>query len=264
MKLLLPLLCLLAISMTASANDWMPPANPDVDAIRDEAEADAKAGRYELALAKHVWWHENVNKYKPSMSGVRLSFALGDWHRLGEVYPPALAKLKETRDRLADSIMSEVDKKVSFEDFHEFTAINRELEETEKTVQLFKFVVEKNPEAADRVFGVSEKALIKAKEYALCGKYLDPERSVDTDLMVFNFKEPRIKPEHADLVRKSRDRRFINEAATLVALLVINDRKDEAQKAVEKYKTVKADAEFHQQLATALDSALEGKLPERS
>lgn len=69
MKLLLPLLCLLTISMAASANDWTPPENPDVDAIRDEAEADAKAGRYEAALAKRVWWHENVNKYSHPCQG---------------------------------------------------------------------------------------------------------------------------------------------------------------------------------------------------
>lgn len=263
MKLLSALFYILVIAMTASANDWTPPENPDVDAIRDEAEADAKAGRYELALAKHVWWHENVNKYQPSMSAVRLSFGLGDWHRLGEVYPPALTELKDLRDRLANRIKSEVDKEVSFDDFHEFAAINRELEETERTVDLFKVVVERNPKAAERMFGVSERALIKAKEYTLCGKYLRPDESVSRALEIFNLEAGmNVDAKYANRMKKSRDDRFVNNSATLVALLVINDRKDEAQKAVEKYKTVKADAEFHKQLATALESAMTGKLPE--
>ena len=92
-------LVLTVLAINASAKECTPPVNPDVKAIRDEAKADANAGRYESALQKYVWWHENVNKYQPSMSAVRLSFGLSDWYQLGEVYPPALAKLKETRER---------------------------------------------------------------------------------------------------------------------------------------------------------------------
>jgi len=41
---------------------WTPPENPNPQQILSEAQSDAKAGRYEDALAKHVWFHENALK----------------------------------------------------------------------------------------------------------------------------------------------------------------------------------------------------------
>lgn len=181
---------------------------------------------------------------------------------LCDAYPPALDKLKQVRDQTKARILANTSDKGSFDDLSSLAAINKKLGEEADTVATFKLVDKQNPRMAKSFYIAADDSLIKEKEYALCSKYLSPERSVDTDLMVFNFEEPKVKPEHVALARKSRDERFINKAATLVALLVINDRKEEALKAVEKYKTVKADAEFHNRLATTLDSALAGNLPE--
>jgi hypothetical protein len=85
-------------SLSALFAEWAPPANPDPHKILDEAQDDARAGRYADALAKHVWFHENALKYEPSLAGVRLSFALGYWVAFGNSYPPALQKLKSIRD----------------------------------------------------------------------------------------------------------------------------------------------------------------------
>ena len=38
---------------------WTPSEHPDADAILHEAVSDARAGRYAVALAKHIWFHEN-------------------------------------------------------------------------------------------------------------------------------------------------------------------------------------------------------------
>src|SRR5687768_17293473 len=54
-------------------------------------------GKYEEALNKHLWFHEE-SKSSIGMGGVRLSFALSHWMELGEAYPPALAALKAIRD----------------------------------------------------------------------------------------------------------------------------------------------------------------------
>lgn len=256
------ILVLTVLVMNASANEWTPPENPDLQEILNEAQADARRGKYELALAKHVWFHENALKYSPAMTGVRLSFALGYWHELGKVYPPALEKLKEIREETKKRIMADDGKHVSFEDFHDLASLNRELGEESETVKVFKFVDEKNPKAAERVFGISEPALIKAKEYVLCGKYLWPEVSVSRALDIFKLDtELKVEPQFAEVMKKSRDRRFIENGATLVALLVINDRKAEAEQTAAKLKTVEADADFHEKLAAALDKALAGELP---
>ncbi len=255
------------IAMTVSADEWLPPEKPDVQAILNEAQDDARAGKYDLALAKHLWFHENALKHQPSMSGVRLSFALGYWHELGEHYPPALEKLKQVREETKKRVTADNAKYASFEVFHDLAALNNELDEEADTVEMFKFVEQHNPKAARRIFGVSEPALIKAKEYALCGKYLEPEQSTILILKLFNLDSNRkVDPrfaEHAVMINESRNRQFIEDAATLVALLVINDRKDEAEKAVAKLKTVESDADFHEKLASALDEAFAGDLPEQ-
>lgn len=262
MKFLL-VVCLTLLPFVSRAADWVPPENPDIDAIREEAERDVKVGKYDEALAKYVWLHENVLKYEPSMSGVRLSFALGDWYRLGEKYPPALAKMEEVRDAVGKRITANVVKRISFEDYQEFAAINRELGEEEKTVEMFKFVDQRNSKAAVRVFGVSEPALIKAKEYALCGKYLEPDESIKRTTELFQLVRTRYKDsKRAEMLQDFQTKKFINDAGTLVAILVVNNRQDEAQEALIELKKVEGDAKFHAKLAAALEEALVGKVPD--
>ncbi|MCA9140941.1 MAG: hypothetical protein KDB00_29420 [Planctomycetales bacterium] len=131
---ILPLIVLLWCS-TAHADDWNPPRNPNPDAILDEAQADTQAGRYKIALAKHVWFHENSLSIEPSLYGVRLSFALSDWIELAKQYPPALSKLKEIRDKAKENVVAQ--KKVR-ESFHEMESINDHLGEHSKTREFFE------------------------------------------------------------------------------------------------------------------------------
>ena len=173
----------------AVAEEWTPPAKPDPQAILNEANDDARAKRYETALAKHVWFHENALKYDPSLSGVRLSFALSSWLRLAEDYPPALVKLKEIRDDARRRVAPKDNGKISFDDFMELRGINRELGEEEITAAAFRFLDANDPEAAERVFLVSQPALVKAKDYAVCGKYIESEESLHR--IVDNYRQMR-------------------------------------------------------------------------
>ena len=52
------LAALIAAASAALASDWKPGERPKPNRILSEAEADARAGRYAEALAKHVWLHE--------------------------------------------------------------------------------------------------------------------------------------------------------------------------------------------------------------
>ena len=263
MKLVSFFLFVVFFCLNAAASEWVPPEKPDVQAILDEAADDARQGKYEQALAKQVWFHENALKFDPAMSGVRLSFALGYWHDLGKVYPPALDKLREIREKTREKITADDGKNVSFEDFHDLVSLNRELGDELQTVEIFKWIEERNPKAAGRIYGVSEDELIGAKEYAICGKYLEPEKSVSRTLHLYDIKgKMKINPKYADMIKASRNNNFIDDAATLVALLVLNDRKLEAEKAITKFKTVEGNADFHEKLASALDKALKGELPE--
>src|SRR5690349_21544262 len=110
MKFLL-LVVVLLVPGAAFAEGWTPPADPDPQQILNEARDDARAKHYEEALEKYVWFHEHALEYRPSMSGVRLSFALSDWVKLGESYPPALVKLREIRDAVKKRVTPEEGRK---------------------------------------------------------------------------------------------------------------------------------------------------------
>lgn len=242
------------------AADWTPPENPDPTAIINEARADRLRGDYQVALAKHLWYHENALKLKPSLSGVRLSFALAGWLELGEDFPPALEKMRELRDGLEQEIRDQDRVRVKFAQFHEFVAFNRTLRQEERTAELFQWLAEDDPEDAKRVFNVSQPALIKQKEYELCGKFLQVDEDVKRIADKYTQGLPlidRFGKAYADYL----ERDLINDSATLVALLVCNDRGDEANQAAEKLKKAVVDPKLAEKLNEALESALQGVVP---
>jgi hypothetical protein len=238
--------------------DWTPPVKPDPHKILQEARDDREAGRYADALAKHVWFHENALKYQRGLYGVRLSFALGYWVELGNVYPPALLMLKTIRDEAAKKVReADADQKV-FEIFHDFAAINRALEEQSKTTDLFVWLDANKPKAAERAFGTAEPALIQSKQYRLCGKYIDADRSFAEIVTLYQVNKRMSKdPRFGERLREHSERTFSNSTATLVALLVLNDRKADALRIAEKALKEHDDAEFKQ----ALEKAKKGELP---
>ena len=258
--LLLSLSSGLFLAAFVRADEWTPPENADPSAIMQEAAADSDAGHYEVALAKQVWYHENATKLQPAQSGVRLSFALSNWLELGEKYPPALEKLIEIRDRTEETIRDENRIRVRVEDFQDFTAINKILRQEERTVEVFKWLSEASEEDARKMYGISKAALIKHQEYDLCGKYVDAEADVErigeSYALGLTMKN-RFGKAHHDFVEK----KFVNDSATLVAILVKTDRVDEAKEAAKKLKGVVTDAKLSKKLKRELDAALDGTVP---
>ncbi len=207
---------------------WTPPQNPSPKTILAEAEADADAKYYENALAKHVWFHENALKIAPSLYGVRLSFALSAWLELGKSYPPALEKLKAVRDEAGNAVR---EGKASRETFHDFEAISENLGEDYKTKELFLWLDSNNPGFAKAVFDISKPSLIKAKEYRLCGNYLDADAGFRRILGLYReHKRIAQDPKFGKDLREFGDKTFSHETATLVALLTLNGRKEEANR----------------------------------
>lgn len=261
MKCALTLVWLLT-PLVATAADWTPPEDPDPQAILQEAKADRRAKRFDVALAKHVWFHEHALDIQPSLSAVRLSFALSHWIELGDAYPPALARLKEFRDEARRRVTPKEGSKVKFDDFQELAAINRALDEESVTVDAFLALDADNPDAAGRMFHVAQPALVKAKEYALCGKYIETDKALRRIVDRYRLgremaENPRFGARHLEFAVS----KFRNEAAMLVALLVVNDRTTEADHVVREVKAQPGSAAFHEQLAKELDKALAGTVP---
>jgi hypothetical protein len=134
----------------------------------DEARSFAQSGDYARALERHEWYHANALTFEPSHYGVRLSYALSDWKKLGDKYPPALASLTNLRDQGSQAVL---DGKAAPELFHDVVSINRALKEEAKSVALFKTLVEKQPDFAKKCFRYMDDTLVDAGELELFEKY---------------------------------------------------------------------------------------------
>ncbi|MCC9658527.1 hypothetical protein [Rhodopirellula halodulae] len=250
------MLLVLLAAATLNADDWTPPESPDPHTILQEAHADARSKRYEDALAKHVWFHEHALEVEPAMYGVRLSFALAYWHDLAQQYPPALKKLKEVRD--AARLEALAGKNVH-QSFHDMESINAQLGEQTSTMKVFETLDKEKPKAAERVFSLAESSLIRGKAYKLIGKYLSPEKDFDRICEGYRVDKelaanPQFGERHMDYANES----FVNDSTTLVALLVVNDRKEEAEKIAASARKLYDDQSFQ----AALDRALKGVVPD--
>lgn len=250
------ILALALASAAARGDEWTPPENPDPQAILREARSDRDAKRYEVALAKHLWFHQNALSIQHSLYGVRLSFALSAWHDLAEQYPPALEKLKEIRDQAAEDVMQ--GKEVR-ESFHDMAAINRTLGEEALTKDTFEALDRKNPAAAKQVFGLAQPALVRGRAYGLYARYVEPRKDFSRMNEAYRqgerlAEDPRFGVRHLEFARK----KFANDATTLVAILTVNERKAEAEEIALSAKEVWNDASFHAEL----DKALMGIVPE--
>ena len=124
----------------------------------DDARSYSKSGDYAKALERHEWFHKNALGIEPSYYGVRLSFALSDWKRLGEKYPPALASLKSIRDSGLAALAAGT---ASSEIFHDVSSINRELGEDDATVTVFKQMHMAHPDLAKKCFRAAQDTLIE-------------------------------------------------------------------------------------------------------
>ena len=245
----------------ASADDfenWQPPDHLTSREVLWEAQADRRAGRYAAALAKHVWFHQNE-----SLPEIRRSSVLRKWVELGTEYPPALQKLKDFRDLAKANLLNG---EGDIHEFAEFTEINRKVEEEQHTASLFLTLDEQDPDLAFKCYPYAELPLIRAGEYQVCGKYIDPEHTLEIHLSALNSLHQR--PSHTNLPQHLRqhsrfwydsdfNRSFYQRAAVLIALMIHNDRTAEARAFAGRVRY-----EFNDQVLNELVAeALQGQFP---
>jgi hypothetical protein len=240
-------------------SNWTPPQSPNPQKILNEADADTQAGQYTNALAKYVWFYQNALKYDPAQRGVRVSFALKSWAELGAVYPPALDKLKAVRDEAAENVRQEKDAVSAFQDF---VAINSTLKDDDSTSDFFTWLDANKPDVAKAVFDRTQNwllpALVKTKKYSVCGKYIDPATSFKQILQLYRTMMEQVnKGRVGNEIKNFANQNFINKTTTLIAVLVIDDRKTDAQQIVEKISKESDLPEFKEQI----DKALSGEVP---
>jgi len=245
------LIFILVFISGCSEKDWVPPNNPDPSDILKQASNDTRSGNYKDALSKHIWFHENALEYRQSLTGVRLSFALGDWHDLAKKYPPAMRALVAAGDTALGNVQKEID---TFNAFHDYSSINRELDTMAKTVELFIWLDKNHPKQARKVYPIAQEALIEAKQYSLSGKYIEPQRTFLKAIRVVEVLKRSYASTDANSNREDRAYWHFSESIpTLVALLILNNRKEEAEELVEQALLEWENAGFKRKLNIALE-----------
>jgi hypothetical protein len=235
---------------------WTPPDDPDPSRILHSAVSDTRDGLHAQALAKFLWFHNNALRHNRAFYGVRLSFALSYWMGLAAIYPPARAAFAQTRDETEAAFRGDSSR---FELFHDLAALNEHLGDGERTADLFVRTARDNPAVAKALYRVAEPFLIAVGRYDACGPFLDPpermQLAADRYEMTRSREEARSGDERAPppLARSF----YTHDVATLVGLLALNHRPEEAKSAQAQALTVLDDEEFR----GLLDAAITGHLP---
>jgi hypothetical protein len=245
-----------ALALPAStAFAWTPPADPNSRVIHAEARQDRIHKRFDDALAKHLWLHNEATD--PAFRGVRLSFALADWATLAIKYEPAMAALRKTRETALADVK---EGRSAGQAFADYAAINRELDEESGTRELFVWVEANDPMSARAMYSNARDALIEAKDFARCSRYLDPVADLAQLSEIYRAIDATMKYRVVQTQEKEAfERFFITQTATLVALLAANNRVIEAARIVAAARTMLDTPEMR----TALEQALEGRFPPR-
>ena len=187
-----------------------------------------KEGQYEEALERTIWFHNHVLEHRPSMYGVRLSFALNRWYKFGQFYPPALEALVEIRDFKTEQLLSGNGNKNLF---HDVSSINRTLNENGRTVILFKALDEGQPKLAKKVWRIAKDKVIQEKEYSIAQKY------IKNILKDYDKKEKEFNEEIARCNEKERNSQiisikkemFADEAIELIYLAIALNKNETAK-----------------------------------
>ena len=156
-------------------------------------------GLHEDALREFQWFHAHALEERPSLYGVRLSFALSAWAELGAVYPPARQALEEVRERDTALLLAG---QAGFQLFHDVASINETLGERERTHALFARLIDIAPELAQSCFNIALPSIIASADFELAERMLpEPAQFVreqcDMLLRVFRHRRKRFtEPPH--------------------------------------------------------------------
>ncbi len=240
-----------------AATVWTPPQNPDPSSILRSAVDDKRDGQYEQSLAKYLWYHKYAVQYDQGLSAVRLSFALGYWLDLATVYSPARDAFIRTRDETEQAFLK---RPSEFDLFHDVASMNDRVGDGIRTADLFATVAAIDQDNAQRPYQIAEPSLIAAGRFHACAPFLEPKERIERAAQIYRISKQHeeSRPDCGYPVPKLARTHYIRNVATLVGLLVLNDRVDDARTAYSDALSIIGDDAFR----TIMDAAKSGHLPE--
>ena len=111
------------------------------------ARAFFKTGEFAAALAQYEYFFDHAIEEEESLYGVRLSYCLDEWARLGSKYPPALQRLQFKAEEAHDLLL----RTRKSDRFHDYIAICEYLHRDEAPIELFLTLHKTDRELAQSV-----------------------------------------------------------------------------------------------------------------
>lgn len=219
MKAIIPILALAFIGSVYAE---------DMQKYLQETQVLVAQGKHEEALKRFIWFHEHALEHDKSMYGVRLSFALSYWKDLGESYPPAMEALVKMRDDNAKSLRENKGNKNLF---HDVMALNRTLDEPEKTVDLFEFISKGDPERAVEYWSIAKDPILEQKRYDLAQKYIKDIEAEFLEIKEMYERNVALcdNPQFGGArFKKFNENHFVAEVQKLVELALALNKRDAA------------------------------------
>lgn len=234
---------------------WQPPDNPDPHVILHEATGDTRDERFDVALAKFLWFHENAFHYQPSLSSVRRSFALAYWITLAELHQPAMDAFLATRDHTENRFRLDYS---SYNLFTDVSSMNQRLADEQRTADLFCDAAAESYDLATRYYHVAERSLVTCGRYQECAPFLECDNRLQHAVNVYQVSlERESKPRKGHPLSKTALKRFTNDVATLIALLSVNGMMPAAESVRDRASKVVTSQDF----LDTLNFAVSGHFP---
>ena len=252
----LPILLLWFSMMTIA--EWAPPEGTDPGDVFRQAVDDRVNGAFANALEKHIWFHDHALELDEAYAGVRLSYNLDEWSNLGKEFPAARSALSDRAEKAKKIVQARMP---CFSDaFQDFTSINSYLDLESDTVELFKWINERDHEMAKKVFNLAFPDLLQAKEYFLIGNYIEIEKRLKQisklyDINIRYKDDPKMGADMLEFAEES----YTYGIGSLIAVLVNIGRMEEANY-VAHISSGKVNNDLYR---TTIEMALDGEPPKK-
>lgn len=195
----------------------------------DNARNAVKSEEYAIALEKYEYFFDHALEEDRSFYGVRLSYCLDEWARLGKKYPLAQEKLIEKKETTRKLLLESGEP----ERFHEFEALCRYLGQKEESMKLFLHLHESRKELAEEVVRYIWDRLVSSGNWEICAAYLgDPESRYQNLLFLYDSTmEIHNSDPNMDLENYS-ETRFVKDASNLLKVLTNTNHSEMVEKII--------------------------------
>lgn len=219
MKMMISLICCMIFAACNSLEK-------DPAIVLDEARSHVKNKEYAEALKDYVWFFENAERIKKSMAGVRLSYCINEWRKLGNIYEPALIKYREELTKRKERL---INGEANWELFWEFKSLSKYDNKDNDVIDIFmSFHNGKNKKFAAKIFDPIKKDLAILGFFDICNEYTkNPILLADQIIDDYRMRLEMAKKRKDDLMIAHLENNFIDESRYLLTVLKKNNREKE-------------------------------------